>query len=76
VQGREATGATKVGELPEGASYEAQDITKWDLMDTIGNRYNRLVLYRGDMFHSSLNYFGSTPQDGRLFQLFFFSTQY
>ena len=57
-------------------SYDARDMTKWEKADVIANRYNRLVMYRGDLFHSSLDYFGSTPQDGRLFQLFFFDTQY
>ena len=56
--------------------YESQDMTKWDLFDVIGNRYNRLVMYRGNMFHSSLDYFGSNKLDGRLFQLFFFDTEY
>jgi len=69
-----ATGAVRAGELTTG--YEAQDMTKWDLYDTLGNIYNRLVLYRGDLFHSSLDYFGSDLYTGRLFQVFFFSTQY
>jgi hypothetical protein len=42
----------------------------------VGNIYNRLVLYRGDMFHSSLDYFGKDLKDGRLFQTFFFNTEY
>jgi hypothetical protein len=62
--------------MPEGYPYETQDMTKWEMTDMIGNCYNRLALYRGDMFHTSLDYFGSTPQDGRLFQLFFFDTQF
>jgi hypothetical protein len=41
----------------------------------VANRYNRLVMYRGDLFHMSNDYFGSTSQDGRLFQLFFFNTK-
>lgn len=56
--------------------YEWQDYTKWDLHDRIGNKFNRLVLYRGDYFHASLDYFGSTPENGRLFQTFFFNTEY
>lgn len=56
-------------------SYEAYDYTKWDLFDRIGNKYNRLIIYRGDLFHASLDYFGSNPQDGRLFQTFFFNTE-
>jgi len=70
------TGAMLFDEMPKDYNYEARDMTKWDLVDVIGNKYNRLVLYRSSIFHSSLDYFGSTPEDGRLFQLFFFSTDY
>jgi hypothetical protein len=54
----------------------AQDYTKWELVDRIGNVYNRLILYRGDLFHVSMDYFGRSKYDGRLFQLFFFNTQF
>jgi hypothetical protein len=54
--------------------YEGYDYTKWDKFDVIGNKYNRLVIYRGDLFHSSLDYFGNNIHDGRLFQVFFFNT--
>lgn len=57
-------------------SYDAQDMTKWIMYDVISNKYNRLVVYRGDLYHSSLDYFGSTPEDGRLFQVFFFDTAF
>ena len=67
------TGARMSHELE---AYEAQDMTKWEMVDRIGNRYNRLVFYRSDLFHTSLDYFGSDLQDGRLFQLFFLTTQY
>jgi hypothetical protein len=67
------TGATVASQLEK---YEAQDMTKWELCDIIANRYNRLVLYRSDMFHTSLDYFGSDLQTGRLFQLFFITTQF
>ena len=56
--------------------YEWQDYTKWLLHDVVGNKFNRLVLYRGDYFHASLDYFGNTPENGRLFQTFFFNTEY
>ena len=67
-------GATTVAEM-NGAKYETQDYTKWDLVDVIGNRYNRLAMYRSDIFHTSLDYFGSNKQDARLFQLFFITTE-
>ena len=67
------TGATVASQLE---SYESQDMTKWELCDIIANRYNRLVLYRSEMFHTSLDYFGHDLQTGRLFQLFFITTQF
>jgi len=54
---------------------EAQDMTKWELVDNLANVYNRLVLYRGDHFHMSMDYFGQDLYDGRLFQTFFFNTE-
>lgn len=56
-------------------NYDGYDYTKWDLFDRIGNRYNRLILYRGDLFHASLDYFGHDLHTGRLFQTFFFNTE-
>lgn len=53
----------------------SQDYTKWDLVDRFGNIYNRMVLYRGDIFHVSMDYFGQDKYDGRLFQVFFFNTE-
>lgn len=54
---------------------DSQDMTKWDMTDRLANKYNRLVMYRGDLFHTSLDYFGTDIEDGRLFQTFFFSTE-
>ena len=63
-------------ELMEPLKNDYQDYTKWDLVDVVGNVFNRLVLYRGDIFHASLDYFGHDMETGRLFQTFFFSTEY
>jgi len=54
---------------------DAQDLTKWDMTDRLANKFNRMVLYRGDLFHMSLDYFGTNKDNGRLFQTFFFSTE-
>lgn len=59
-----------------GEDYESYDYTKWEEVDRIGNIYNRIILYRGNMFHASVDYFGSTYEDGRLFQTFFFDTEF
>jgi Family of unknown function (DUF6445) len=55
--------------------HEGYDYTKYDLFDRIGNKYNRLVIYRSDLFHASLDYFGDNLHNGRLFQTFFFDTE-
>jgi len=62
-------------QLPD-YNYEALDMTKWDRVDTIGNLYNRLVMYRSDIFHMNDQYFGKDLNDGRLFQLFFITTEF
>ena len=54
---------------------DSMDYTKWDMVDRIGNMYNRLIMYRGDLFHVSLDYFGRDLETGRLFQTFFFNTE-
>ena len=55
---------------------DSQDLTKWEMTDRLANKYNRMVMYRGDLFHMSLDYFGTNKENGRLFQTFFFSTEY
>jgi len=54
---------------------EMRDYTKWEMVDRIGNVYNRLIMYRADNYHVSLDYFGKNMHDGRLFQVFFFNTE-
>jgi len=55
---------------------ETNDLTKWDRILTIGNVFNRLVLYRGAYYHrSDVAGFGKDKYDGRLFQTFFFDTE-
>ena len=77
------TGLYKIPRLPDGSIdskladliyADANDLSKWEVVDVIGNVYNRLVIYQGDLFHTSLDYFGNTLEDGRLFQTFFFDT--
>jgi len=53
----------------------SQDLTKWELVDTVGNVFNRLILFNAHRYHMSLDYFGDTIENSRLFQTFFFSTE-
>jgi len=55
---------------------DGYDYTKWEMTDYVSNKYNRLVLYRGNLYHASLDYFGNNRENGRLFQTFFFNTEY
>lgn len=48
------------------------DSTEFELVDAVGNLYNRLVLFDSQMFHAASTYFGTNLENGRLFQLFFF----
>lgn len=54
----------------DGAEF---DRTRWDEIDRVGNLYNRLVLFDAQLAHGASTYFGSTVEDGRLFQNFFFN---
>jgi Family of unknown function (DUF6445) len=52
------------------------DPTAWDLVDDVGNVYNRLVLWDAKLIHSAGDYFGpEDPERCRLFQLFFFDVE-
>ena len=64
---------TYKGDRDIGAN--SQDMTKWELVDNVGNVFNRLILFNSHMFHSSMDYFGTCKEDGRLTQVFFFSTK-
>ena len=51
------------------------DMTRWDLVNQIGNVFNRLVLFDSNQWHTSMDYFGDCKENGRLFQVFFFKTK-
>ena len=48
------------------------DSTKFELVDVVGNVFNRLVIFNGKCIHSASKYFGQTLEDSRLFHMFFF----
>ena len=53
-------------------SYGFYDSTKFDIVDNIGNIYNRLLIMDAKAIHSAGPYFGNNEQNGRLTHLFFF----
>ena len=54
---------------------EGQEYFRWELVQKVSNEYNKLVLYDGQLFHKSLDYFGDSLENGRLTQVFFFDTE-
>lgn len=48
------------------------DRSKFELVDTAGNVFNRLVLFDAKCIHSANEYFGTNKNNSRLFHLFFF----
>jgi hypothetical protein len=53
----------------EGGYY---DRSKFDLVDTVGNVFNRLVIFDAQCIHSANEYFGNSLETSRLFHMFFF----
>lgn len=51
------------------------DKTRYETVDSIGNVYNRLVIFDGGMIHSASEYFGSKIENSRLHHMFFFNCE-
>lgn len=62
--------------ISDDSDKDSYDYTQWEMVDRIGNIFNRLVLYPGNLYHASVDYFGQNMENGRLFQTFFFDTEY
>tara|TARA_X000000368_G_scaffold365658_1_gene312018 strand:+ start:910 stop:1521 length:612 start_codon:yes stop_codon:yes gene_type:complete len=81
-----ATGWEKSPTNEEGAQYgiksyedmlnffntEGTDKSKWTELDNVAFKYNRLVMFSPSLWHSNGDLFGTTHEDARLVQLFFF----
>jgi len=63
------------GQNDEDIGPYGQDKSKWDLVNEVHNIYNRLILFRSDQWHTSMEYFGNDNETGRLTQVFFFTTE-
>jgi len=53
------------------AKYRAEQVSKFKKSIVVENVYNRFVLFDSRCWHSADNFFGSTPDDTRLTQVFF-----
>jgi hypothetical protein len=50
------------------------DPTPYERIDTVGNVFNRLVIFDGGLIHAGNDYFGWDLESSRLFQIFFFDS--
>jgi len=66
-----AAGLTHEALFPTGH----YDRTQFELVDTVGNVYNRLVLWDAHLLHAASGYFGDQLGNSRLFHLFFFDIE-
>jgi hypothetical protein len=52
---------------------DAEDPSRWELLDRADNAYNRAVLFPSHWYHAGGCYFGERVENGRLYQAFFFA---
>lgn len=65
-------GISNVQEMKKFFETDGKDHTKWTEVMNVPFRYNRLILFRPWLFHSNGELFGTTNENARLVQLFFF----
>ena len=46
--------------------------TPFELVDKIGNKFNRCVIMDAKLIHAASQYFGDDIKNDRLFQIYFF----
>ena len=61
---------SNISELGKPDKY---DKTKWKVIDTIGNKFNRILIFKCLQYHVPNNYFGINKPDGRLTQVIWFN---
>lgn len=71
----------KIEKESEGTSEQIQKMNvdsrnydNWYMVDSIGNKFNRCILFKGKRSHQSGTYFGTNKENSRLFQTYFFDT--
>ena len=50
------------------------DRTPYEMVDTVGNVFNRLVIFDGGLIHAASEYFGWDIPSSRLFHMYFFKS--
>jgi hypothetical protein len=60
----------KIEDLRNLLEADSKDKSKWDEIDRVGYRFNRLVAYPSGAFHSATRHYGSALHNVRLYQTF------
>ena len=71
----ERLGKSKSALVEEMFAGNFYDRTRWELVDVIGNVYNRMAMWDARKVHAASQYFGNTPENSRLFHMFFFDAE-
>lgn len=51
------------------------DRHNFEIVDSVANIYNRLVIFNAQALHAATSYFGDTKENARLFHLYFFNVK-
>lgn len=62
-------------DLAEELEQDSERRSRWDEIDRIGYRFNRAVVFPAYALHSATTHYGSTLNNGRLYQLLSFRTE-
>ena len=46
---------------------DSRNYEKWELMDSVGNKFNRCIIFKGKRSHQSGVYFGTDKQEEKIF---------
>ena len=58
--------------VQEMLNNDSSDLSKWEMVDFVGNRFNRMVLFKGTLSHTYSQNFGTNKHNGKLIQYFCF----
>ena len=71
--------AARVGmslaELERIMERDSRTKSRWIEIDRVGNVYNRAVMFPGGFYHSASRHFGSSFENGRIYQSFHFPVE-
>lgn len=60
-------------EINKALDNDSYNKSAWDVLDSVGCLYNRMIIFNGMQSHQSRDYFGDCKENARLFQVFFFN---